>query len=150
MAIDPVITEPPLAPPMPMQTVEGSAAWRGLDIKGSDDFTHRLTDAELAELDAAVQAIVRGGIDPLDGRLLLLLEQILEDELAPSAARGCPYRATDARQVADDALRWTSACKRTSPTSDTRQWATWRDARGRGLAADRSRQVLDHPLSCGA
>ena len=30
------------------------------------------------------------------------------------------------------------------------QWATWRDARGRGLAADRSRQVLDHPLSCGA
>ncbi|MBV8836986.1 MAG: TauD/TfdA family dioxygenase [Alphaproteobacteria bacterium] len=48
---------------MPLKTIEGSVAWRGDDIKSADDFTHRLTDAEIAELDAAVQSVMRAGID---------------------------------------------------------------------------------------
>src|SRR6516165_10535490 len=54
---------PPFVPAMPQKTIEGPAAWRGADIKDADDLAHLLTDAEIAELDAAVVGIVRGGID---------------------------------------------------------------------------------------
>jgi len=54
---------PPFVPAMPQKTIEGPAAWRGADIKDADDLAHRLTDGEIAELDAAVAGIVRGGID---------------------------------------------------------------------------------------
>ena len=37
--------------------IEGSAAWRGLDLGRSGDFAHQLTDAEIVEIDAAVAAI---------------------------------------------------------------------------------------------
>ena len=43
---------------MPMTTVEGTAAWRSRDFRNSGDFTHRLTDAEIAEIDAAVRAVM--------------------------------------------------------------------------------------------
>jgi hypothetical protein len=55
--------ELPFAPAVPMQTIEGLAAWRGSDYKNASDFTHLLTDAEIAEIDAAVQTITRWGID---------------------------------------------------------------------------------------
>ena len=58
-----VHAEPSLPPPMPMHTIEGPAAWRGTDFKSTGDFTHRLTDPEIAEIDAAVEAIADRRID---------------------------------------------------------------------------------------
>jgi hypothetical protein len=52
-----------VAPAMPMTTVEGTAAWRSLDFKDPGDFTHQLTDAEIAEIDAAVRAVMTRRID---------------------------------------------------------------------------------------
>ena len=48
---------------MPMRTIDGPAAWRGRDFKDADAFTHRLTDDEIAEVDAAVRAIIDRRID---------------------------------------------------------------------------------------
>ncbi len=53
---------PSCLPAMPMQTIQ-LAAWRGMDFRSTTDFTHRLTDAEIAEIDAAVQAIAEHRID---------------------------------------------------------------------------------------
>jgi hypothetical protein len=63
MISNPLRSEPPSVPAMPMRTIEGAAAWRGLDLGSSGDFAHQLTDAELVEIDAAVAAIMQGGID---------------------------------------------------------------------------------------
>jgi Taurine catabolism dioxygenase TauD, TfdA family len=63
MTINRAKPEPPFAPAMPMRAIDGLAAWRGLDIRDPSDFTHRLTDVEINELDVAVQAIIQGGID---------------------------------------------------------------------------------------
>lgn len=54
---------PSCLPAMPMQTIEALAAWRGTDFRSTTDFTHRLTDVEIAEIDAAVQAIAEHRID---------------------------------------------------------------------------------------
>jgi hypothetical protein len=48
MTINLTKSEPPFAPAMPMKTIEGPAAWRGVDIRNPDDFTYRLTSAEVA------------------------------------------------------------------------------------------------------
>ena len=56
-------TEPSFAPAMPNRKMEGSAVWRGTEFGRPDDFTHRLTSTETAEIDAAVQAILRRGVD---------------------------------------------------------------------------------------
>ena len=63
MTINLAESEPSFVPAMPMRAIEGSASWRGRDIKSADDFTHRLTGVELAELDAAVGAFMRAGLD---------------------------------------------------------------------------------------
>src|ERR1700758_2573101 len=52
-----------LAPPMPMRTMDGPAAWRGPDFKDAGAFTHHLTGDEIAEIDAAVRAIIDRRID---------------------------------------------------------------------------------------
>jgi hypothetical protein len=52
-----------IVPSMPMRTIEGPAAWRGLEFKNPDDFTHRLTGAEIAEIDASVRAVMDGGVE---------------------------------------------------------------------------------------
>src|SRR5690348_5281034 len=52
----------PVAPPMPMKTIDGPAAWRGPELHPAD-FTHRLTDAEVAEIDAAVRAVIDGRVE---------------------------------------------------------------------------------------
>jgi Taurine catabolism dioxygenase TauD, TfdA family len=56
-------SEPSFVPAMPNHTIEGPAAWRGMDLRKSGDFTYRLTHAEIIEIDVAVQAIVQQGID---------------------------------------------------------------------------------------
>jgi hypothetical protein len=50
-------------PALPNQTIEGLSAWQGMDFREPGDFTHRLTDAEITEIDAAVQSIAQRGID---------------------------------------------------------------------------------------
>ena len=52
----------PVAPPMPMKTIDGAAAWRGPQLSPAD-FTHRLTSAEIAEIDAAVRSVIDGHIE---------------------------------------------------------------------------------------
>ena len=56
-------SQSPLAPPMPMRTIDGSAAWRGRDLADPGAFTHRLTGDEIAEIDTAVRAIIDRHID---------------------------------------------------------------------------------------
>ena len=56
-------SQSPLAPPMPLRTFEGPAAWRGRDFDDPAAFTHRLTGDEIAEIDAAVRAIIDRRID---------------------------------------------------------------------------------------
>ena len=51
-------SQSPLAPPMPMRTIERTAAWHARDLGDPGVFTHRLTGDEVAEIDAAVQAII--------------------------------------------------------------------------------------------
>jgi len=46
-----------------MRTIEDLAAWRGSDFSDAGDFTHRLTAAEIAEVDAAVQGFAERRID---------------------------------------------------------------------------------------
>jgi hypothetical protein len=55
-------SQPLVAPPMPMKTIDGPAAWRGPELSPAD-FTHRLTGAEVAEIDAAVRAVIDGGVE---------------------------------------------------------------------------------------
>jgi len=53
----------PLAPPMPMRTFDGPAAWRGPGLADATVFTHRLTGDEIAEVEAAVRGIIDRRID---------------------------------------------------------------------------------------
>jgi hypothetical protein len=50
-------------PAMPMKPIEEPAAWRGRNLGNARDFTHQLTEAEVAEIDAVVQATMQAGID---------------------------------------------------------------------------------------
>jgi len=52
----------PAAPPMPMKPIDGPAAWRGSELRPAD-FTHRLTVAEIAEIDAAVRSVIGGQVE---------------------------------------------------------------------------------------
>src|ERR1700724_2512326 len=56
-------SEPSFIPAMPNHTIEGSVTWRGMDLRKPGDFTHQLTQAEIIEVDDAVQGIARQGID---------------------------------------------------------------------------------------
>ena len=51
-----------VAPPMPMRTIDESSAWRGPELRPAD-FTHRLTGAEVAEIDAAVRSVIDGRVE---------------------------------------------------------------------------------------
>jgi Taurine catabolism dioxygenase TauD, TfdA family len=59
----PAKSEPSCRPVMPMQIIEDSAAWRGTDFRNTGDFTHRLSEAEISEIDAALQAVAEGRVD---------------------------------------------------------------------------------------
>jgi len=48
---------------MPLRTIEGPAAWRGSDLNDASAFTHRLTDEEIAEIEAAGAEIIDRRID---------------------------------------------------------------------------------------
>src|SRR5262249_12255774 len=56
-------SEAAFAPAMPMRTIDDAAAWRGSDFNDSGAYTHRLTAAEIAEIDAAVAAAPESRID---------------------------------------------------------------------------------------
>jgi Taurine catabolism dioxygenase TauD, TfdA family len=63
---------PPFATPersssseIPVVPIERLTIWRGADFKNPDDFTHRLSDAEVSEIDAAVQTAAERKIDPI-------------------------------------------------------------------------------------
>jgi len=58
-------SQSPLAPPMPLRAIDGPAAWWGRDLPDPAVFTHQLTGDEIAEIDAAVRAIVDAGTDPI-------------------------------------------------------------------------------------
>jgi hypothetical protein len=49
-------------PAMPMKAIEEPAAWRGRNLGNARDFTHQLTEAEVAEIDAVVQATMQARI----------------------------------------------------------------------------------------
>ena len=83
-----------LAPPIPVHAIDTPAAWRGRDLKDPAAFTHRLTSEEVAELDAAVRAVMDRHIDHIAidrqnfalPRLGKFLTQIRDDVLL--AGRG--------------------------------------------------------------
>ena len=95
-------SEPQFVPAMPMRTIEGSAAWQGLDLRNTGNFTHRLTDAEISEIDTAVQAIIQGRIDhiaidrhnfklpQLGKRLFLIRDDVLLRGRGFMVVRGLP------------------------------------------------------------
>jgi hypothetical protein len=105
-------SESPVAPAMPMRMIEGSAAWQGLDLRNTGDFTHRLTDAEITEIDTAVQAVARGGIDhiaidrhnfelpQLGERLCLMRDDILLQGRGFMVIRGIPVERYSIKEVA--------------------------------------------------
>jgi hypothetical protein len=55
-------SEPAFVPAMPLKTIEGPAAWRGVDFRNRDDFVCRLSDADITEIETAVQAVIQGGV----------------------------------------------------------------------------------------
>jgi len=55
-------SQSPVGPPMPMKPIDGPAAWRGPELNPAD-FTHRLTGAEIAEIDAAVRSVTDGHVE---------------------------------------------------------------------------------------
>jgi hypothetical protein len=104
--------EPSFVPAMPCQTIEGSAAWQGMDFGESGDFTHRLTDAEITEIDAAVRAIVQRGIDhiaidrhnvelpQLGKRLTLIRDDVLLQGRGFMIIRGIPVERYSMEEAA--------------------------------------------------
>jgi hypothetical protein len=60
----PAETRPSSMSPMPLRTIEAASAWRSRDFADAGDFTHVLTDAEIAEIDAAVRSIAKRRIAP--------------------------------------------------------------------------------------
>jgi Taurine catabolism dioxygenase TauD, TfdA family len=55
----------PPSPAMPKVPLARLTFWRGADFKNPDEFTHRLSDAEVDEIDAAVRAAAERNIDPI-------------------------------------------------------------------------------------
>jgi hypothetical protein len=45
------------APPMPPGPIAGPSAWRGADLRRTESWIHRLTDAERAEIDVALRGV---------------------------------------------------------------------------------------------
>lgn len=54
------------APATPPGPIGGPAAWRGEDLARSDDWMYRLSDADIAEIDAALASVRSRGLDLMD------------------------------------------------------------------------------------
>jgi hypothetical protein len=105
-------TELPCIPAMPLRTIGGPAAWRGRDLADSREFTHRLSDAEIAEIDAAVEAIARADIDhiaidrrnfelpELGSRLGRIRDEVLLSGRGFMVLRGVPVESYTMAQAA--------------------------------------------------
>jgi len=102
MISNPMKSESTFMPAMPMKPIEGAASWQGLDFRNTKDFVHRLTDTEIAEIDAAVRTIIQGGINhiaidsenfelpQLGKRLLLIRDDVLLRGRGFIVIRGVP------------------------------------------------------------
>jgi len=97
--------------PMPAGPIGGPAAWRGADMAASSAWIYRLSDADVAELDAAAAATKAAGLDTLDiGRddfplptLAPRLQQLRTDLLAGRGfayVRGLPVERYDMAELA--------------------------------------------------
>jgi hypothetical protein len=107
-----VASKSSFAPAMPMQAIEQLSAWQGLDFKSAGDFAHRLTDAEIAEIDTAVRAILQRGIDhiaidrhnftlPQFGkRLILIRDEVLLRGRGFMVIRGLPVERYSIEEAA--------------------------------------------------
>ena len=105
-------SEPSFVPAMPIKTIEGAAVWQGPDLGITDDFAHRLTDAEIAEIDTAVQAIIQGGIEhiaincrnfelpQLGKRLSLMRDDVLLRGRGFMVIRGVPVERYSIQEAA--------------------------------------------------
>jgi hypothetical protein len=105
-------SESPAAPAMPMKTIERLVAWQRLNFRNNSDFTHRLTDAEITEIDTAVQVVARGSIDhiaidrhnfelpQLGKRLSLIRDDILLRGRGFMVIRGVPVERYSIEEVA--------------------------------------------------
>jgi Taurine catabolism dioxygenase TauD, TfdA family len=105
-------SERPDVQAMPMKTIEGAVAWQSLDFRNTGNFTHRLTDAEITEIDTAVHAVVQGSIDHtaidrhnfelprLGKRLSLIRDDILLRGRGFMVIRGVPVERYSIEEVA--------------------------------------------------
>ena len=59
---------PSASPPMPLRPIDGPFAWRGASLARVGDYIHRFSEAELAEIDGAVESVRRRGIGLLELR----------------------------------------------------------------------------------
>ncbi len=99
------------APPRPPGPVGGVAAWRGCDMAGRDDWMVRLGAPDLAELEAALAAVERRGLElvqigpaefplpALGARLSAMREEILRGR-GFALLRGLPVERYSLRQAA--------------------------------------------------
>jgi len=53
-------------PAMPSGPIAGPSAWRGVEVAASGDWLHRLSDADIAEIDAALATVRARGLGLLD------------------------------------------------------------------------------------
>ena len=80
----------PSTPEMPVVPIERLTIWRGSDFKNPGDFTHRLSETDVTEIDAAVRALAERKIDPIAiGKHNFVLPQL----------------RTNLTQIRDDLLR---------------------------------------------
>ena len=112
MISNPMTSESTFMPAMPMKPIEGAASWQGLDFRNTGDFVHRLTDTEVAEIDAAVRTIIQGGINhiaidsenfelpQLGKRLLLIRDGVLLRGRGFMVIRGVPVERYSIQEAA--------------------------------------------------
>lgn len=95
-----------------LSPVEGTRVWRGPDIVDrSDEWTHRLSETEIAELDGAIAQIQSRGLEVLEirkenfiipelGRALHRMQDILQNGFGFSLLRGIPVERYSIEEAA--------------------------------------------------
>src|SRR4051794_30329917 len=105
-------SKPSFAPAMPIQALEQLSAWQGPDFRSNSDFTHRLSDAEIGEVDAAIRSITQRrinhiGIDrhnfelpQLGKRLVVIRDDVLLRGQGFMVIRGLPVERYSIEEAA--------------------------------------------------
>ena len=111
LAAEPASVRPVRLPAEPMQPVTDPADWTGADLERKKDWQFALTDAEIAEIDAAVADVRARGLDikditledfplpTLDAKLAEIKRQVL-DGRGVSLLRGIPVDRYDMAEAA--------------------------------------------------